>query len=420
MTPALPSFSFLDPCSLPLVHNLCGAVGGAAKAVAGDVLSTIAKAFVDAAGNLLKLTLSLWTKVDVPQFDEHSGPVGLLRDHTAWLTALLAVATLLILCAKMALTRHHAPGVDAARGLLTMLVATAVAVPLVMLASGIGDGFSQWILDRAAGGGFPARLDAITAGLAVIAPAIVIMIVPLLILTSVAQVALMIVRVAVLVVLTGAAVPAAAAVSGTGTGRHAHQRVWTWLAAFVAYKPVAAIIYASAFWLVGEGKDVVSVVSGLTLMVLAVLALPALLRLIAPIAAAASHAGGGAALAGTAALAATGARIVAASRTSAAAPPDGAGRSGPAGASGAAGVGRTAPAGAPGPTGGGGPAGAAGASAGAATGGSGAGGAWGAAGASGAAGAAGAAGVAAEVGTAAKDAARASVPAGGNGVREGS
>jgi hypothetical protein len=55
-----------------------------------------------------------------------------------------------------------------------------------------------------------------------------------------------------------------------------------WLAAFTLYKPVAALIYATAFRMVGRDQAPTTVVSGVFLMVLAIFALPALLRFLVP------------------------------------------------------------------------------------------------------------------------------------------
>ncbi|WP_254517711.1 hypothetical protein, partial [Salmonella enterica] len=83
-----------------------------------------------------------------------------------------------------------------------------------------------------------------------------------------------------------------------------------WLAAFILYKPAAAIIYATAFYLTGtdvlkdDGTGLLSILTGMILMVLALFAMPALMRFVTPMVGAMAAGGAGmgaAALAGGAA-----------------------------------------------------------------------------------------------------------------------
>ena len=103
----------------------------------------------------------------------------------------------------------------------------------------------------------------------------------------------MLVRVGVVTIFAGL-LPLAAAGTSTQTGMEYFKRMTSWLLAFVLYKPTAATVYASAFLMIGDGKDATSVLAGLFMLVLAIVALPALLRLITPMVGAAVAAGAGA------------------------------------------------------------------------------------------------------------------------------
>jgi hypothetical protein len=100
----------------------------------------------------------------------------------------------------------------------------------------------------------------------------------------------------VLVILSGA-LPTAAAATNTERGRAMFSRTVTWLLAFVLYKPVAAFIYAAAFRLAGSSPlsadGLVSVITGLGLIMLSIFALPALMRVLTPAVSAVSSSGGG-------------------------------------------------------------------------------------------------------------------------------
>ena len=299
-----------SPCDLPGVGAVCGLPGAVVSSVAGDAFQAAVDQLATGLGKALTLAMTFWTRVQVPALSDSSGPVGDLRGSTAYLTGGVAVAALLVAAVRLAFTRSSEPAVDAARGLVTLVVATGVGVPAVVALAAAGDSFSSWILGRAGGGALGPRLAGLATSLGPLGPGLVFIVAILGIFAALAQVALMLVRIGVLVMLTGV-LPLVAAGSGTRTGRATLTRVLSWLLAFVLYKPAAAIVYASAFYLVGQGSDPLSVLSGLALMVLSIVALPALLRLLTPaLAAATSGGGGGGAVAAGAVVAATGARIV--------------------------------------------------------------------------------------------------------------
>ncbi len=348
-----------SPCDLPGVGAVCGLPGAVVSSVAGDTFQAAVDQLATGLGKALTLAMTFWTRVQMPALSDSSGPVGDLRGSTAYLTGAVAVAALLVAAVRLAFTRSSEPAVDAARGLVTLVVATGVGVPAVVALAAAGDGFSTWILGRAGDGALGPRLAGLATSLGPLGPGLVFIVAILGIFAALAQVALMLVRIGVLVMLTGV-LPLVAAGSGTRTGRATLTRVLSWLLAFVLYKPAAAVVYASAFYLVGQGSDPLSVLSGLALMVLSIVALPALLRLLTPaVAAATSGGGGGGAVAAGAVVAATGARVVS-QRTSAGGGAGSAGGSaGPGTVAGtAAGPSGAGPAGAKG----GGPAGAAAAS----------------------------------------------------------
>jgi type IV secretion system protein TrbL len=288
------------------------------SSLANDAFASLADALAKGFGKAVELSLTFWVHVPTPQLSDTSGPVGNLRGATAWLTGAVAVAALLTAAIRLAIVAKPEPAMDAARGLVTLIVASAVGVPAIAAATVAGDAFSTWILDKAGNGALGARLTVLAGAMPALGSGLVFIIAILGILAAFAQIALMLIRVGVLVMLTGI-LPLVAAGSGTRTGRATFQKVLSWLLAFVLYKPAAAIVYASAFWLIGEGKDAVQVLSGLALMMLAILALPALLRLLTPaVASATSGGGGGAAVAGGVVIA-TGARAI--THGSGAAPP---------------------------------------------------------------------------------------------------
>jgi type IV secretion system protein TrbL len=313
------------PCDLPLVGRGCdtvtGAVGGAvsdaAGQAAGGVFDAAADRLADGFATAIQLMVTFWTDVDVPGLSTSTGPVAELRANTAWLTAFVAVLSVLVCAARLAVTRSSRPAGEAFKGLLLLVVASGSGVAAVNALVVFGDAYSGWVLDRSTDGQLGQRLAALsTVGDAAGLGTGLILVVALLgMFASVAQIGLMLVRVGVVTILAGL-LPLAAAGTGTHTGMEFFKRVVAWLLAFVAYKPAAATVYASAFLLIGDGKDATSVLSGLFLLVLSIVALPALLRLVTPVvgAAVAAGAGAGGGLAAAGMVLATGARMSAGSR----------------------------------------------------------------------------------------------------------
>ena len=97
------------------------------------------------------------------------------------------------------------------------------------------------------------------------------------IIISAIQAVLMLFRQGALVVLAGV-LPLAAAGMLTPATRRWFPRVTGWMLALIFYKPAAAAVYATAFTMIGTGKDPRTVLMGFTMVFLSLLALPVLMR----------------------------------------------------------------------------------------------------------------------------------------------
>jgi type IV secretion system protein TrbL len=294
-------------CSLPGVGALCGAAGAAVSAAGGSVLDGIAKDLSKGFAEAAKLSLASWTSVGLPDL---TGPAEQMHAWLAFATVGLAVISLLVAAGRLMLERKSGGAVVAGRTLVTLLSATFLAVPAVMLLGAAGDEFSAWLLGRAAGHNLGDRLVALAGSMGGLGIGLELIVAILGTLAALAQLVLMVVRVGLLVVLTGV-LPTVAAASGTRTGRESFQKLTAWLLAAVLYKPVAAVIYATAFVLLGDGTGPQQILAGLAVAGLALVALPGLMRLMAPAVAAATSQSGGGAMLAAAAAAPTGARILA-------------------------------------------------------------------------------------------------------------
>jgi len=300
-------------CDLPGVKQGCDVVGGAVGGAANAAAQAFVDGFADGFATLVKTMTTFWVDVPTPQLAGAGGPVARVQHLVYWTQGFLLVLSLLYVAGKTALNRSGKVAGEATRGLGTMVVVVGAGVTAIDVLSVTGDAWSRWIIDQSVGGSMTTRLGAVAGGSAQMSGlgiGIEFIVALLGIMSCIVQIFFLLARVGILTLLAGT-LPLSAAGLATPAGRAWFQRTLAWIVAFLLYKPAAALVYASAFSLAGRGNDVISVLSGLMLIVLAVFALPALMRLATPMVAAASGGGGGGlggALAGAAL--ATGARQV--------------------------------------------------------------------------------------------------------------
>ncbi|PZE63628.1 hypothetical protein DEI83_13800 [Curtobacterium sp. MCBD17_021] len=238
-----------------------------------------------------------------------STTVGFLQSSTWYVVLTMAVASVIIAGIRMAWTQRGEPIRDLLRSLLTLIMVSTIGLTVIQLAVSAGDAFSVGVLNAAtdcnvaADTGTSSCFGTNVAGMIALSSSSPIGTIGVLILALIAilmtfvQVALMVVRSAMLVLLAGV-LPLTASFTNTPTGNQWFRKSLGWLVAFILYKPAAALIYAASFKLVGTdlfAKDdggIWSIMTGLALMIIALVALPALMRFIAPMVA---PAGGGAA-----------------------------------------------------------------------------------------------------------------------------
>ncbi|MES4886057.1 hypothetical protein ABVB69_36990 [Streptomyces sp. NPDC000349] len=285
----------------PSVGGYCvGDGAGTAPSNLGEsAFDEIAESAAKAASTTVEALGSAWMNLGTPNLSDNTGPVAFLQGSTLWITSFTAVLCLLVAAGQIAWQRRGETARQALQGLLNLLMVSSAGVATVALLTSAGDRFSVWIIDRSTGcrqisaagepveqcvGEFEKRTSAMLA-LGGTDSSFLVLIMAILVITgTVAQIALMIVRMAMLVILTGT-LPLVAAASSTPAGRVWFRRSVGWLLAFVLYKPAAAVVYAAAFSISGHEQDneVISMVSGVVLIVLACFTLPALMRFAAPV-----------------------------------------------------------------------------------------------------------------------------------------
>lgn len=229
-----------------------------------------------------------------------SSPVAFIQSSLTYYVGGMAILSIIIGGGRMAWQQRLSPGQDLFRSLLTLTVVSGAGLAAIQLAVVAADRLASWILSSATvGTDFGQNLVSLIAlsgaTTGALGPIVVIVLGSIAMLASLVQIALMVLRAGMLVLLAGI-FPLSASFTNTATGKAWFQKCVSWLIAFILYKPAAAVVYATAFQLVGtdlsndDGTGLLRIVTGVVMMVLALSALPALMRFLAPMV---SQVGGG-------------------------------------------------------------------------------------------------------------------------------
>jgi type IV secretion system protein TrbL len=229
-----------------------------------------------------------------------SSAVGFLQNSLWYYVGAVAVLSVIVGGIRMAWEQRAQPGKEVLQSLITLVVVSGTGLAVVTLGVTAADAFAVWVLENSTECGvsdagqstcFGTNLAGIMGLGMSISPGVgligTILLGSLALLMTFVQVALMVVRGGMLVILAGV-LPLAASFTNTQMGKQWFGKITGWTIAFILYKPAAALIYAAAFQLVGadafqdDGKGLWEILTGIALMLMALLALPALMKFIAP------------------------------------------------------------------------------------------------------------------------------------------
>ncbi|MCX5068578.1 hypothetical protein OOJ91_22315 [Micromonospora lupini] len=232
---------------------------------------------------------------------EAVGAAANLQAATAWIVGATAVAALLWMAGRLVLTPSGRTAAELAKNFGAAVLLMTAGLAVVETLRVFGDQYSIWIINQSLGVAQPGEqidgsklgdrlllLAPTGAAAGTLAPVLLVGVSVLLIIVTITQLVMLYGRAAALVLLAGLLPVAAVVGIAGGAGKQMRQRYVTWLIAMLLYKPVAATIYAAAFWSVGteipKDPDLIisNVMTGLMLFVMALVALPALMRLITP------------------------------------------------------------------------------------------------------------------------------------------
>ncbi|MCP3766791.1 MULTISPECIES: hypothetical protein [unclassified Streptomyces] len=264
-------------------------LGEIGESVTNGAVAVFAKAIGEAASEVLKSLNGVWLGVKA---GDTSQPVNTIQGELNWLVGYVAVASLLMAAIRMALDRRGQPMKVAFMGMWKVLLAGAVAVPAAGALMRASDAYAEDVYAKSDLGGQASELLGV---MTLQQPGLVLVFGLLVMLSAFVQIVLMYIRVGVMIILIGT-LPLAASASMTGWGEGWWKKHVGWLAAWLLYKPAAALIIFSATAMTQDArgaKDLTRTIAGMGMLILAVFALPALLKLIVPATAALGGTSGG-------------------------------------------------------------------------------------------------------------------------------
>jgi hypothetical protein len=250
----------------------------------GLIFDAIKALVIEAVVAVVKAVGFLWIDIQSPNL-EGNETIGFVSGHTKYILVFAASIAVIFGAIKMAISQRGEPVRDILKSLITMAMVSAGITGFAALLISASDSFSGWIISQALDGKtFQQSLtDKLTDPLkGRIGLALVVLVGILMVISGLIQLVLMIIRYGMLILLVGV-VPLTASATNTEMGMMWFKRSISWLVAFVLYKPVAALIYATAIKLMeAPADDSLKVITGVTMMMMGIVALPALLRFVSP------------------------------------------------------------------------------------------------------------------------------------------
>jgi hypothetical protein len=292
----------LNPLTCPsVIEYVTSGAAGAAKSATDGAITVMLLAVNDqlhAGVKALAITLAGWLLVPSTELCPGSGnpgtgwmaacntaasPATQLRSWMLPVTVLVAVLGLLWQAITLTITRKGEPLLQAIRGLATTALWGAVGIVGTQLALRASDSYTYWILKQSIFGNSANPVDTLGTALGDLSPAesynalilLLCFYLPIMFIT-VAQIVLMVFREGSVVLLAGL-LQLAAAGSFTRLTAGWLPKITGWTLALVAYKPIAASVYATAFALMGN-DGMRNSIMGLAVMILAIVAMPATMK----------------------------------------------------------------------------------------------------------------------------------------------
>jgi hypothetical protein len=270
-----------DPATCTQAKDTGGAFGppDLVGTLTGDALKSVADSIEHAVSWVVSNTVSWWVTSSSPDLTREP-VIGFIQTWTLPISVTVAILAILVSAGKMMLTRKADPLINVGTGLVAVAAtvggSAAFGTALANMLLEWGDAWCDWVLPLSTGNDFAHRMI-LTFGLPGVPSGVGLILGILALLIAVIQAVLLLFRQAALLILAGL-LPLAAAGALMAATRPWLKKVTGWLLALIFYKPCAAMVYATAFSLIGTGRDLRAILMGFAMMVISLIAFPALMK----------------------------------------------------------------------------------------------------------------------------------------------
>jgi type IV secretion system protein TrbL len=249
-------------------------IGCEIQQAAKGAFEQIAESAAGAAGQMIVDSLTWWIRT--PSVDPQTPAVATAQSYTLPLIALVLMGSVLVQAIRMTVSRKRDPALNVGVGLVRYFVVATVGLVALAGAVKAADDFAAWVVGQTMVD-FSTRMKAVLTPAVITNPFSLLAMGGLGYLLGAVQWVLGFVRQAGILVLA-ALLPLAASGSINESTKPWMNRMLPWLLTLVLYRPMAALIYMIGFTFLGTGNDVTTVMTGLMVLVLAVVAMPAMMR----------------------------------------------------------------------------------------------------------------------------------------------
>ncbi|MBN9098148.1 MAG: hypothetical protein J0I49_08570 [Pseudonocardia sp.] len=263
----------------------CGTFDLACKATraVGSILDDFVATVARGAADLIVTTSTWWTTTD--SVDPRDSAVIAAQGATSTLVGIIVFGSILVQAIRLILSHKAEPLLMVATGLFRFAIVSALGLVVLQGALRAGDALATSVMSDAANNFALFMVDTLTGPNNVNNTFITLLCAVIGAVLSLIQWLLMAIRQAGLLVLA-AMLPLAASGSLNRSTRGWLDKVITWLIAIVVYKPAAAFIYFIGFSYLSSPSSntpgsISTQITGLMVLLLAVLAMPILLKFFA-------------------------------------------------------------------------------------------------------------------------------------------
>jgi hypothetical protein len=245
---------------------------------------------------ILNFVGTWWLKIGAPSMGEGSATER-IRTSTVLFVGVAGVLSTAFALIKVARDQDRNSAENLVMGMVRTVLTTAIAVPMVALLFAATDELAPWLVTTISGSaqedglGQAMGLEAIAGGEMTLQLAgVILFIVPLALLGAILNALIVIFSYGMAIALCGV-LPIFAAASQTERGRKSFDKAVAWLAAVVLFKPAAAILYGAGLALLKGingtaenelGNTMISLITGLVVILSASVAMPALAKVLVP------------------------------------------------------------------------------------------------------------------------------------------